>query len=97
MNPKNETPVDLKAKTESRTAPAPAQTISGDPGEQENASRSARNSTGELSPELLELVTELRDTVKGINPRKHTIKTLRRSLANVSDILTDIEKLYHKS
>jgi len=50
-----------------------------------------------LPPELLELVSELRDTVRGINPKKHTAKTLRRSLANVSDILTDIEKVYHKN
>lgn len=97
MNQKNENPVDLKAKTESKTTSAQAQTALANPVGQENSSRSARNSTGELSPELLELVTELRDTVKSINPRKHTIKTLRRSLANVSDILTDIEKLYYKS
>jgi|GEM_PF-6341678 len=52
---------------------------------------------GGLPADLLELVNELRDTVKGINPKKHTLKTLKRALANVSDILTDIEKIYHKS
>lgn len=53
--------------------------------------------TGDLSPEVIELVSELRDTVKRLEPRKHTAKTLRRSLANVRDILIDIEALYAES
>ncbi len=53
--------------------------------------------TGDLSPELIELVTELRETVRRIDPRKHTEKTLRRVLFNISDILKDIETLYTKS
>jgi hypothetical protein len=46
---------------------------------------------------MMELVTELRDTVKRINPKNHTAKTLRRALSNVSDILMDIDKLYPES
>jgi hypothetical protein len=46
-----------------------------------------------LSPEIIELVAELRDTVRRINPSKHTPKTLRRSLSNVRDILDDINAL----
>lgn len=52
---------------------------------------------GGLPADLLELVNELRDTVKGINPKKHTLKTLKRTLANIGDILADIEKIYHKN
>ncbi|MCX7092033.1 MAG: hypothetical protein NTY50_01090 [Methylobacter sp.] len=62
--------------------------------EQENSPNSGRGRTDTLSPELMELVMELRDTVKRINPKNHTAKTLRRSLSNVSDILKDIDKLY---
>jgi hypothetical protein len=71
--------------------------------EQENSSKPASNSksstarTDGLSPEMMELVTELRDTVKRINPKNHTAKTLRRALSNVSDILKDIDKLYPES
>ena len=43
-----------------------------------------------LSPEVIELVAELRDTVRRINPKNHTPKTLRRVLSNVNDILRDI-------
>ena len=50
-----------------------------------------------VSPELMDMVNELRDTVKRIDPRRHTVKTLRRSLANVSDILNDIGQFYPKS
>jgi hypothetical protein len=46
-----------------------------------------------LSPEIIELVAELRDTVRRINPSRHTPKTLRRSLSNVRDILDDINAL----
>jgi clumping factor A len=46
-----------------------------------------------LSPEIIELVAELRDTVRSINPSRHTPKTLRRSLSNVRDILDDISAL----
>ena len=68
----------------------------------EQATKSTRTVRGatsisDLSPELVELVTELRDTVKRIDPRKHTEKTLRRVLFNISDILKDIEALYTKS
>lgn len=60
-------------------------------------SKTGRGATGDLSPELIELVTELRETVRRIDPRKHTEKTLRRVLFNISDILKDIETLYTKS
>lgn len=46
-----------------------------------------------LPEELSELVYELRESVKQINPKKHTKKSLRRSLATVNDILDDINRL----
>ena len=49
-----------------------------------------------LTPEVTELVMELRETVKRIDPRKHTPNTLRRALASVKDILDDIEALRQK-
>ncbi len=48
------------------------------------------NAVTTLSPEVIELVAELRDTVRRINPSRHTPKTLRRVLSNVNDILRDI-------
>jgi clumping factor A len=51
------------------------------------------NTVATLSPEIIELVAELRDTVRRINPSRHTPKTLRRSLSNVRDILDDINAL----
>lgn len=48
------------------------------------------NAVTTLSPEVIELVAELRDTVQRINPSRHTAKTLRRVLSNVNDILRDI-------
>ena len=53
----------------------------------------ATNTVTTLSPEIIELVAELRDTVRRINPSRHTPKTLRRSLSNVRDILDDINAL----
>jgi hypothetical protein len=50
----------------------------------------AGNAVTTLSPEVIELVAELRDTVRRINPSRHTPKTLRRVLSNVNDILRDI-------
>jgi clumping factor A len=52
---------------------------------------------GELSPALIELVMELRDTVKRLDPRRHTAKTLKRALSNVTDILDDIDTLYQQA
>lgn len=46
-----------------------------------------------LPEELSELVSELKETVRQINPRKHTKKTLRRTLATINDILDDINRL----
>ena len=99
MTHKNETQVESKADTETKTTPAKptkTQTTSPEPKQTKTAS-SGRGGTGDLSPELVELVTELRDTVKRLDPRKHTAKTLRRSLFNVRDILADIEKLDSES
>jgi len=94
MTQKNETPVESKAITEAKNGSAkPTETLNTSP-QQEKSSSTGRSMTGNLSPELMELVTELRDTVKRIDPRRHTEKTLRRSLSNVSDILSDIDKLY---
>ena len=97
MTQKNETQVESKADTETKTTPAkPAKTTATQPNQTKTAS-SGRGGTGDLSPELVELVTELRDTVKRLDPRKHTAKTLRRSLFNVRDILADIEALDSES
>jgi len=53
----------------------------------------AASNSNDLSPELIELLTELRETVRQLNPRRHTPKTMRRSLNNVRDILNDIDAL----
>jgi len=98
MTQKNETPVQSKAVTETKATPAKPEKAPVTQSElTAKRSNSGRGGTGDLSPELIELVTELRDTVKRIDPRKHTEKTLRRSLFNVSDILKDIEALYTQS
>ncbi len=106
------TPVASKAVTETEATQVNPETKAdtttqqidqSQPTEQaEQATKSTRTvrsatSISDLSPELVELVTELRDTVKRIDPRKHTEKTLRRVLFNISDILKDIEALYTKS
>lgn len=52
---------------------------------------SSRKNIG-LSPELSELVVELRESTKRIDPRKHNVKSLRRALSLVSDILADIDR-----
>jgi len=102
-------PVDAKAVTEAETTlvkpetktDADAATEQTEQSQQtEQAAKPLKTGRGvksDLSPELIELVTELRDTVKRIDPRKHTEKTLRRVLFNISDILKDIETLYTKS
>lgn len=106
MTQKNEkTPVESKVAAETTsvklgTDPAIQQTEQSQQSEQTaKSTRTGRGSTSisDLSPELIELVTELRDTVKRIDPRKHTEKTLRRVLLNVNDIMKDIEVLYTKS
>lgn len=97
MSTKNEPPVKAAAnvETDSKTNQAspeqpqsqtelPAKTVT------------TTSHSGELTPEILELVAELRDTVRGLNTRKLTVKTLKRSLSNVSDILADIDQLYAK-
>jgi len=92
--PSSENPVKTPETSDIKpdaSEPSPA------PIEQANANSSTKSRPGDLSPELMELVTELRDTVKRIDPRRHTAKTLRRSLSNVSDILADIDKLYPES
>ena len=100
MTQKNETPVASKAVTvtETKAKATPESPDKAPVTQTEQAAKSSsstrRGNTGDLSPELIELVTELRDTVKRIDPRKHTAKTLRRSLFNVSDILKDIEAAY---
>jgi hypothetical protein len=97
MTQKNETSMESKAETKTTPAkPVKTQATSPEPRQTKRAS-SGRNGTGDLSPELVELVTELRDTVKRLDPRKHTAKTLRRSLFNVRDILADIEALDSES
>jgi clumping factor A len=46
-----------------------------------------------LSPELAELVSELREAVKRIDPRKHTPKSLKRALLLAKDVIADIDRL----
>ena len=48
-------------------------------------------SNNELSDDVVDLITELRDTVKRLDPRRHTVKTLRRALSSVRDILGEID------
>ncbi|MCK9619147.1 MAG: hypothetical protein M0R47_01280 [Methylobacter sp.] len=109
MTTKTETPAATKAPTETKTdaKAAPEKTAKTPDATAEQTADSASPSTATtdagtrslpnaLSPDIIELLTELRDTVKGLNPRKHTPKTLRRALANVSDILADIDKLYQQ-
>jgi DNA polymerase sigma len=108
MNTKTEAPVATKAvseaKTDAKTAvpekeALPASSSSkrvAQPDSQTQVQAGAGTSSNALSPEIIELVTELRDTTKGLNPRKHTAKTLRRALSNVSAILADIEQLYQQ-
>ena len=65
--------------------------------EQPSTSKSSsRKKEVGLPEELSELVYELRESVKQINPKKHTKKSLRRSLAMVNDILSDIEQMTAK-
>jgi hypothetical protein len=98
---KETTPVESKAVTEATPVKPETKTDAGtqqnEQLEQTSKTEKSGRAAGDLSPELTELVMELRDTVKRIDPRKHTEKTLRRVLFNISDILKDIEALYTKS
>lgn len=95
MTQKNEKPVESKAATEAKNgSEKPTEALNTSTEQNKPSPSAGRVVTGNLSPELTELVTELRDTVKRIDPRRHTEKTLRRSLSSVSDILADIDKLY---
>lgn len=108
MNTKTEVPVTNKAVSEAKTdaktaAPEKAEIPASSPSKKTAQSDSqslgqagAGTRSNALSPEIIELLTELRDTVKSLNPRKHTAKTLRRALSNVSEILADIDKLYQQ-
>ena len=91
MAQKNETPVYSTVVTETKDGTTKPKDKPGTSSGQTQLT--TRVITGTLSPELFELVTELRDTVKRIDPRKFTEKTLRRSLSNVSDILADIDNI----
>jgi hypothetical protein len=57
----------------------------------ENTPALAKTEPKLLSLDTLELVDELRNTVRRIEAKKHTAKTLRRTLAMVSLIIKDIE------
>ncbi len=105
MNQKTEkiAAVEAKAATEIVSSPVKpetkTETVIQQTEQPEHASKPEKNgrAPGDLSPELIELVEELRATARRIDPRKHTEKTLRRVLFNVNDILKDIEALYSKS
>lgn len=47
-----------------------------------------------LTPDVEELVSELKDTVKQLSVRRLNNKTLRRALVSVRAILDDIDTLY---
>ena len=53
--------------------------------------RTSASSKATLPAEIIELVQELRDTVRRIDPKRHTPNSLRRSLVNVTSILEDIQ------
>lgn len=100
MAQKEENPIASKAGTDAKNGsakPAKEQATAAPESVERKKQVAAQSGAGGLSPEVVELVTELRDTVKRIDPRKHTPKTLRRSLSNVSDILKDIEAFYQES
>jgi len=78
-----------KAKTTEQSTSAPKSDVS----TATESNDKAPSNSNDLSPELIELLTELRETVRQLNPRRHTPKTLRRSLNNVRDILIDIDAL----
>jgi hypothetical protein len=99
MTQKNETPVASKPVTETNTTPAKLEKPQATQRGQTKTINSA-SVAGDLPlemVELVELVTELRGTVRRLDPRKHTEKTLRRVLFNISDNLKDIEALYTQS
>ena len=97
MSNKNETSSKSTANpsTEVKTSELKPELQQTDSGSAEKPTTPASNPS-ELSKEVAELVMELRDTVKRIDPKKHTTKTLRRSLSNVRDILDDIDNIYSK-
>ena len=68
MAQKNETPVDSTVVTEDKGGTTKPKDKPGASSGQTQLT--TRVVTGTLSPELFELVTELRDTVKRIDPRK---------------------------
>lgn len=51
------------------------------------------NTAQPLTPELDELLSELKETVKQFNARRLNTKTLRRSLVNVRSIIDELEAL----
>lgn len=97
MSQKNVTPTSPQTKPEGETQAEPTKPTkapsSAPNSEPSNAAKASPSDKGSLPTEIIDLVAELRDTVKSLNPRRHTAKTLRRSLATVNAILADIEKL----
>ena len=93
MTQKNDTSVPSKAAAEADTTPAKPENT---PATQRGKTKTTNSASaaGDLPLEMVELVVELRGTVRRLDPRKHTEKTLRRVLFNISDILKDIEALY---
>lgn len=46
-----------------------------------------------LTPDIVELVDELKATVRSLNTKRSSKKQLRRSLTVVDDVLADLKKL----
>jgi hypothetical protein len=56
------------------------------------ATNKAKEKTG-IRPEIADLVNELRDAAKRLDPKRHTPSSLRRALGVVSNILDEIGQL----
>lgn len=84
------TNVAIAAHSETDATPV-ASNATGDNAAGNNKGSHASGSGNELPDDVVDLVTELRDTVKRLDPRRHTVKTLRRSLSSVRDILGEID------
>jgi hypothetical protein len=46
-----------------------------------------------LTPDIIELVDELKATVRSLNTKRSTKKQLRRSLTVIDDVLADLKKV----
>lgn len=85
------TNVAIAAHSETDATPVASNATGDNDAGNNKGSMPASGSSNELSDDVVDLITELRDTVKRLDPRRHTVKTLRRSLSSVRDILGEID------